>query len=205
VQIAGERAKGKRRFDPAAKGWLTGQYQSGDVSASDQIAFFESQDVYQGGSFRHATDQNPGADRGLGLCYQLGGDNISVLSAAISLPSDNNTDNSGPKEVLRGGAPWVYRSKPRCRSRVKGKRRFGPAAMGLVGYWAVSERMSSRVDAKDDDMENSALFAGPGAVRFDRTVSFLAGALSVDRWFAIPAAYPGLRCKALHAPIQWAT
>jgi len=39
----------------------------------------------------------------VGLCYQLGGDNKSVLSAAISLPADN-TDNSGPKEVLRGGS-----------------------------------------------------------------------------------------------------
>ena len=26
----------------------------------------------------------------IGLCYQLGGDNISVLSAVISLPADNN-------------------------------------------------------------------------------------------------------------------
>ena len=26
----------------------------------------------------------------IGLCYQLGGDNISVLSAFISLPADNN-------------------------------------------------------------------------------------------------------------------
>ena len=80
--------------------------------------------------------------------------------------------------------------------RTKGKRRFGPAARGLVDYWAVSERRSSRVDAKDDAMENSALFAG--AVRFERTVSFLAGALSVDSclamWFGIPAAYPGFRC-----------
>jgi len=39
----------------------------------------------------------------LGLCYLLGGDTISVLSAVISLPADNNTDNSGPKEVLLGG------------------------------------------------------------------------------------------------------
>ena len=26
----------------------------------------------------------------LGLCYQLGGDNIAVLSAVISLPADKN-------------------------------------------------------------------------------------------------------------------
>ena len=30
----------------------------------------------------------------VGLCYQLGGDILSVLSAFISLPADNNTDHS---------------------------------------------------------------------------------------------------------------
>ena len=29
-----------------------------------------------------------------------------MLSAFISLPADNNTDNSGPKEVLFMGSPW---------------------------------------------------------------------------------------------------
>jgi len=37
--------------------------------------------------------------RVVGLCYQLGGDKISVLSAFISLPADNKTDNSCPTEV----------------------------------------------------------------------------------------------------------
>jgi len=40
----------------------------------------------------------------VGLCYQLVGENISVLSSFISLPADDNTDNSGPKDVPLWGA-----------------------------------------------------------------------------------------------------
>ena len=44
-------------------------------------------------------------------CNQTWGDNISVLSDFISLPADNNTDNSGPKKV---GPPRGFGFRVSC-------------------------------------------------------------------------------------------
>ena len=56
--------------------------------------------------WKEATVQLKAIWRGkLGWFHHTWGDNISVLSDFISLPADNNTDNSGPKEGPLGGAP----------------------------------------------------------------------------------------------------